>query len=188
LVAAQVVKRHQKGRVVTVEIRPIFGQGTWAAVLDALGWKQAHLSAIERFNLTDRCRNRRKGRKTLAFSKRVRFHDWMSFISALRDTFRPAHRALRRPTDDGHWERRTPAMAAGLVEHRYSTLELLRVMSGWAGIISAHYPRSYSKIRLRLLSSPLTNDYEWWVISLDILRAGIEIYRQNGSISRRKRT
>lgn len=127
LVYAQVVKRHQKGRVVAVEIRPIFGKGKLAAVLDALGWKQADLSAIERFNLTDRCRNRRKGRKTLAFSKRARFHDRMSFISALRDTFRHAHRALRRPTDDGHWERRTPAMAAGLVEHRYSTPELLRL-------------------------------------------------------------
>lgn len=127
LVYAQVVKHRRKGRVVKVEIRPIFGKGKLAAVLETLGWKRVNTSAIERFNLTDRCRNRRKARKTLAFSKRGRLHDGMSWISALRYNFLHTQRGLRRRANDGRWEHRTPAMAAGLADHRYSTLELLRL-------------------------------------------------------------
>jgi transposase-like protein len=127
LIYAQVVKTKQKGRVVNVDIRPIFGKGKLPKVIKALGWKKANTSAIERFNLTDRDRNRRKMRKTLAFSKRSSFHDWMSWISAVRYNFLHPHRSLRRRTPDGRWEHRTPAMAAGLADHIYSTLELLRL-------------------------------------------------------------
>lgn len=127
LVYAQVFKTRRNGRVVKVEIRPIFGKGKLPGVVQTLGWNRANTSAIERFNLTDRCRNRRKGRKTLAFSKRTEAHDWMSWISAVRYNFVHPHRSLRQRAPDGRWEVRTPAMAAGLADHPYSTLELLRL-------------------------------------------------------------
>jgi hypothetical protein len=127
VVYAQVIKHRQHGKVIRVEIRPIFGKGKLPAVLPALGWTKANTSAIERANLTDRCRNRRKSRKTLAFSKPSRFHDWMSWLSAGRYNFLHTQRGLRRRTPDGRWEHRTPAMAASVVDHPCSTLELLRL-------------------------------------------------------------
>lgn len=127
LVYAQVVKTRQNGRVVGVDIRPIFGKSKLPMVLQSLGWQKANTSAIERFNLTDRCRNRRKSRKTLAFSKRARFHDWMSWIAVVRYNLHHPHRSLRLKTADGLWEKRTPAMAAGLADHVFSAIELLRL-------------------------------------------------------------
>jgi IS1 family transposase/transposase-like protein len=125
LVYAQVIKHRLQGHLVKVEIHPVFGKGKLETVVQSLGWTKANTSAIERFNLTDRCRNRRKARKSLAFSKQTRCHDWMSWISAVCYNFVHTHRALRQKTIYGKWEHRTPAMAAGLVDHPYSTLELL---------------------------------------------------------------
>lgn len=127
LVYAQIIKHRQGGRVKQVEIRPIFGKGKLPAVVARLGWNKANTSAIERFNLTDRMRNARKGRKTIGFSRRTCFHDAMSWISALRYNFHHAHRSLRRRTEEGRWQQRTPAMAAGVADHIYSSLELMRL-------------------------------------------------------------
>lgn len=127
LVYAQVVKQRSNNRVVGVEIRPIFGKGKLKRAVEELGWKKANTSAIERYNLTDRNSNARKGRKTLKFSKRARYHDWTSYINGVWYNFQHYHRSLRRRVESGQWERRTPAMAAGLVDHKFSTLELLRL-------------------------------------------------------------
>ena len=127
LVYAQIVKHRQGGRVQQVEVRPIFGKGKLAQVVADLGWTKANTSAIERFNLTDRMRNARKGRKTLRFSRRSDRHDALSWIGALRYNFHHAHRSLRQRSDEGRWQPTTPAMAAGIAEHRYSSLELMRL-------------------------------------------------------------
>jgi IS1 family transposase len=127
LVYAQVIKRREGGQVKSVEICPIFGKSKLGKVVAELGWRKANTSAIERFNLTDRMRNGRKGRKTLCFSRRTRFHDWMSWISAFRYNFHHVHRSLRQVKDTGGWQKRTPAMASGLADHIYSTIELLRL-------------------------------------------------------------
>jgi transposase-like protein len=127
LVYAQVIKHRQQGQVKSVEIRPIFGKSKLQTIVGELGWTKANTSAIERFNLTDRMRNGRKARKTLCFSRRTRFHDWMSYISAVRYNFHHVHRSLRQEKDGGGWQKRSPAMAAGLVDHIYSTIELLRL-------------------------------------------------------------
>lgn len=127
LVYAQVIKHRQQGKVKSVEIRPIFGKGKLQAIVEELGWRKANTSAIERFNLTDRMRNGRKARKTLGFSRRTRFHDWMSWISANRYNFHHSHRSLRQAKEGGGWQKRTPAMASGLADHIYSTVELLRL-------------------------------------------------------------
>lgn len=126
LVYAQVIKHRQGGRVRRVEIRPVFGKGKLLHVVTMLGWKKANTSAIERFNLTDRMRNRRKGRKTLGFSRRSHLHDAMSWISALRYNFHHPHRSLRQQTEEGRWHPRTPAMAAGVTDHLFTSLELMR--------------------------------------------------------------
>jgi IS1 family transposase/transposase-like protein len=127
LIYAQVIKHRQGGRVKQVEIRPIFGKGKLLQVVASLGWKKANTSAIERFNLTDRMRNLRKARKTLGFSRRTAFHDAMSWISALRYNFHHPHRSLRQPTAEGRWTPRTPAMAAGITDHLFTSLELMRL-------------------------------------------------------------
>lgn len=127
LVYAQVIKHRQQGQVKSVEIRPIFGKSKLQTIIAELGWTKANTSAIERFNLTDRMRNSRKARKTLCFSRRARFHDWMSLMSAVRYNFHHVHRSLRQAKDGGGWQKRTPAMASGLVDHIYSTIELLRL-------------------------------------------------------------
>ncbi len=127
LVYAQIIKHRLRGRLQSVEIRPIFGKTHLAQVVQALGWKRANTSAIERFNLTDRTRNGRKARKTLRFSRCARSHDAMSWITALRYNFHHAHRSLRQRQTDGSWLKRTPAMVAGLTDHIYSSLELLRL-------------------------------------------------------------
>ncbi|MEW6737483.1 MAG: hypothetical protein AB1489_39745, partial [Acidobacteriota bacterium] len=75
------------GRVSAIDIRPIFGKGKLAALVESLGWKQANTCAIERFNLTDRTRNARKVRKSLNFSKDIRQHAGQSFINALLYNF-----------------------------------------------------------------------------------------------------
>ena len=127
LVYAQIVKHRQAGRIQQVEIRPIFGKGKLARVVADLGWTKANTSAIERFHLTDRMRNARKGRKTLGFSRRSDRHDALSWLGALRYNFHHAHRSLRQRTHQGRWQHKTPAMAAGIADHRYSSLELMRL-------------------------------------------------------------
>lgn len=127
LVYAQIVKHRQAGRVQRVEIRPRFGKGRLAQVVADLGWTKANTSAIERFNLTDRMRNARKGRKTLNFSRRSDRHDALSWIGAVRYNFHHTHRSLRQRSDEGRWQHRTPAMAAGIAEQCYSSLELMRL-------------------------------------------------------------
>jgi hypothetical protein len=127
LIYAQVIKHRQGGKVSEVEIRPIFGKGKLDSIVEILGWNKANTSAIERFNLTDRCRNARKARKSLTFSKKSSLHDAMSFISVLLYNFHHEHRSLRIRNEDGHWQKRTPAMAAGLTNKKYSVLELLRM-------------------------------------------------------------
>ena len=127
LVYAQIVKHRQEGRIQQVEVRPIFGKGKLAHVVADLGWTKANTSAIERFNLTDRMRNARKGRKTLHFSRRTDRHDALSWIGAVRYNFHHPHRALRQPTQQGRWQHRSPAMAAGIADHLYSSLELMRL-------------------------------------------------------------
>jgi transposase-like protein len=127
LIYAQVIKHRRQGQVKSVEIRPIFGKGKLEGMVEELGWRKANTSAIERFNLTDRMRNGRKARKTLSFSRRTCFHDWMSFISAVRYNFHHPHRSLRQPGEGGGWRKRSPGMAATLVDHIYSSIELLRL-------------------------------------------------------------
>jgi len=73
--------------------------------------------------------NGRLVRKTLSFSKELRF---LNAANALEDAFynftRPV-KTLRvevsNPSKQARWQQRTPAMAAGLTDHVWTVRELL---------------------------------------------------------------
>jgi uncharacterized membrane protein len=122
---ATVEKRREKGRVVEIVTRVVFG--TMAAVQAALARSKAsrriNTSFLERQNATDRHRNARKVRKTYTFSKDWRVHEAMTYFTMYSYNFCWPVRTLREGDDDGHWRRRTPAMAAGLADHIWTIRE-----------------------------------------------------------------
>jgi IS1 family transposase len=124
LVCAQVKKHYSGKRVEWTEIRPIFGKGKLEATLAKLGFKKVNTSAVERYNGTSRQRDRRKARKTLAFSRESRYHRWMSWLSVTLYNFCRSHRSLKQRRDE-EVHHRSPAVAAGLTNHIWSVRELL---------------------------------------------------------------
>lgn len=123
----QMVKeRDERRRVVGTKVRVIFGDGP--AVIAKLGGSTAY---IERTHLTMRHMNGRLVRKGLGFSKLLQMHQaqaaWedtcYNLARSLKTLRLEAQRApLRR------WIERTPAMAAGLTDHRWTVKELLTTM------------------------------------------------------------
>jgi IS1 family transposase len=124
---ATVHKTREKGRVVKIDFRVIFG--TVAAVTAALAKsavsRAINTSFVERHNGTDRNRNARKVRKTYCFSKDWQVHQAMTYFTMYSYNFCWPVRTLRQPGRDGRWQPRTPAMAAGLTDHVWSLREWL---------------------------------------------------------------
>jgi hypothetical protein len=83
LTYATVTKRREKGRVVEIGTRVVFG--TVAAVVAALGASKVsraiNTAFVERENATDRHRDARKARKTYRFSKDWRFHEAVTYLT-----------------------------------------------------------------------------------------------------------
>ena len=125
---ATVHKTRVKGRVTKVEPRVIFG--TELAVKEALEKSQVSRSIntafIERQNGTDRNRNGRKARKTYCFSKDWDIHEAVTYFTMYCYNFCWMVRTLSQRNADGHWQDRTPAMAAGLTDHVWSLAEWLK--------------------------------------------------------------
>ena len=125
LAYAVVEKTRAKGRVVAIATRVVFG--TMAAVMAALGMSGAsraiNTSFVERQNATDRHRNARKARKTYRFSKDWRSHEAVTYLTLYAYNFCWPVRTLRARGPDGSWQARTPAMAAGLSDHVWTTEE-----------------------------------------------------------------
>jgi IS1 family transposase len=125
---ATVHKTREKGRVVKVELRVVFG--LLAAIVAALALskvsKKVNTSFVERHNGTDRNRNARKVRKTYCFSKDWEVHEAMTYFTMYSYNFCWPVRTLRiREEKDGHWRQRTPAVAAGLTDHVWTLSEWL---------------------------------------------------------------
>jgi hypothetical protein len=122
-----VTKRREKGRVVEVGTRVVFG--TIAAVLLALGMSKVsrtiNTAFIERENGTDRHRNARKARKTYRFSKEWRYHEAVTFLSLYCYNFCWPVRTLTVTDAEGRRVKRSPAMAAGLTDHVWPIPEWL---------------------------------------------------------------
>jgi IS1 family transposase len=137
LLYAQVVKRREKGRVVDVTRQPVFGT---AAEIDAYlatspSSTTVNTSFIERDNLTQRDHNRRLTRKTSGFSKELPWLEKQLWLSLAYYHFCLPHLSLRQPLptpqptrgsgSERKWQSVTPAMAANLTDHVWSTAELL---------------------------------------------------------------
>ena len=118
----QMVKQRDKtGKLIGVDVRVIYGDAT---TVDQTGTRTVH---IERTNLTSRHMNGRLVRKTLGFSKQVAMLRaaciWEDVVYNLVQSVK----TLRIEVNHGvqKWVQRSPAIAAGLTDHRWSIRELL---------------------------------------------------------------
>jgi IS1 family transposase len=122
---AVVEKTRAKGRVVQIVTRVVFG--TMAAVVAALGMSRVstaiNTAFVERQNGTDRHRNSRKARKTYRFSKHWRYHEAVTYLTLDIYNFCWPVRTLAMRDDQGRWQKRSPAMAAGLTDHVWPMAE-----------------------------------------------------------------
>ena len=126
LVYAMVHKTRQKGRVVQVAIRRVFGTARRLAYVLARSAVSTHVntSFVERFNATVRQHNSRKARKVYTFSKDIEQHRAMSWFATVYYNFCRPHLGLRLQ-EEGRWQPRTPAMAARLSDHVWSIREFM---------------------------------------------------------------
>jgi IS1 family transposase len=99
--------RYSPGRLVSVEKRPAFGMPIT---------KHISTSYMERWNLTLRMQNRRFTRLTNSFSKKLENHCFMLAITMVYYNFCRKHASLKG---------KTPAMAAGLTDYRWTAADLL---------------------------------------------------------------
>ena len=120
----QMVKqRDKRGRVIGTKLRVIFGDPE--AVIAKLGGSTAY---IERTHLTMRHMNGRLVRKGLGFSKLLSMHAAQAAWEDLVYNFSRTVKTLRLEAQSDplrRWIKRTPAMAAGLSDHRWTVKELL---------------------------------------------------------------
>jgi IS1 family transposase len=133
-----VVQKHhdERGRVVSVEQRPVLGtERSVARALEASPVSTAVNTAfVERHNATDRHRNARKGRRTYRFSKDWEVHQAVTYFTYYTYNFCWRVRTLRRKRPDGTHEPRTPAMSAGLADHVWTLTQWLeQVVVGLSG-------------------------------------------------------
>jgi IS1 family transposase len=135
LLYATVHKEREKGRVVSITTKAVYGQ-----LEDILARLQPwghtiNTSFVERMNLTLRLLLSRLHRKTLCFSKKREFLVYHLHLGLAYYHFSRHHASLRVrlpepiPTRGNGspklWAQRTPAMAAGLSDHAWSMEELL---------------------------------------------------------------
>lgn len=114
----QLVKEKKDNRVVRTHKRVVFGQDDAA---------RANTSYVERNNLTVRQSIARFVRRTLSFSKRREQHRrhlnlykaWYNLVKTHKGLGVRCHKPGRK------WERRTPAMAAGITDHPWTMEELM---------------------------------------------------------------
>jgi hypothetical protein len=122
----QMVKQREKGRVVGIEVRVVFGDPI--ATLALLGESTSY---IERTHLTMRLFNGRLTRKTLAFSKDVEMYRASAAWEDLVYNLARSLKTLRTEVvgdPKRRWKQRSPAMASGLTDHIWTVKELLKTV------------------------------------------------------------
>ena len=126
---AQVCKRREKGRVVEVVQRIVFGDPKEVmGLLGADAGGKINTAYIERFNLTIRNSLARFIRRGMNSSKDLQMHSRaIDFFQAWYNFVKP-HHSLRLEVNLGRkkWMQRTPAMAEGITDHVWSLKELLK--------------------------------------------------------------
>jgi transposase-like protein len=127
----QVVKRSAKRRVIGVTTRAV--RGSPAAILAALtatgGGTQINTAYIERLNATFRSRLAPLVRRGRALAHTEAWLTAGMWLVGGAYNFCWEHDSLRRAAPPGatrKWLERTPAMAAGLTDHRWTLRELLQ--------------------------------------------------------------
>ena len=106
-------------------------QGSLEAALDQIrrsqGGSKLNTAFIERINATFRSRLARLGRRTRALTRDQRSLTSLMFLMGCVYNFCTDHKSLRLPGIIGgrKWIPRTPAIAAGLTDHRWTVKELL---------------------------------------------------------------
>jgi IS1 family transposase len=85
-------------------------------------------SYVERQNLTMRMGMRRFTRLTNGFSKKIEFHAHAVSLNFLYYNFARAHQSVRVKNADGSFTKRSPAMAAGVADHIWSTWEIAELL------------------------------------------------------------
>jgi IS1 family transposase len=137
LLYAQVIKQRSGGHIAAVYTYVVFGGR--AAVAARLAQspvsRTINTSFIERDNLTQRQQNRRLTRRTNGFSKDLSWFEKQWWLSLAYYPLRLPHASLRIPVSPleptrgsgspRQWCPITPAMAAGITDHIWTTRELL---------------------------------------------------------------
>lgn len=127
-----VVRKTRHGRrVVRVDVRLAHGSDKRITrELTRLGFAKPNTSAIERRNGTARSMDATSVRKTLSFAKtpesRTVLGAWGVLVYNWARACRSLRRSLLQPRGRQRYERRSPAMAAGLTNRIWSVRELLR--------------------------------------------------------------
>jgi IS1 family transposase/transposase-like protein len=121
---ATVHKTREKGRVVEVTTRLIFGTAVTlkAALERSVVSRTVNTAFVERHNGTDRNRNARKVRKTYCFSKDWWIHRAVTFFSMYSYNFCWPVRTLKVKGGAAQ----TPAMMAKLTDHVWTLAEWLK--------------------------------------------------------------
>lgn len=137
LLYAQVIKHRTGGRITAISTAVIFGDpAAVAARLTHSPVSQTiNTSFVERDNLTQRQQNRRLTRRTNGFSKDLNWFEKQLWLSLAYYHLVLPHDSLRHPLpvteptrgsgSPRRWCPTTPAMAAGLTDHVWTTEELL---------------------------------------------------------------
>lgn len=127
LLYALLHKHRQKGRVVKIDTRIVFGtpQALDKALAESPVSTHVNTAFIERYNGTDRHRNSRKVRKTYAFSKDWDCHQEATWLSVVGYNYCWTPRTRWQQGPNGCLPA-TPAMLQGVTDHKWSAEELLR--------------------------------------------------------------
>jgi transposase-like protein/IS1 family transposase len=131
IIIAQVVKQYAHGRVAGVIRRTVQGAETQVKALlrTTQGVGVINTAYIERLNATFRSRIAMLVRRGRALARQMpTLHDSMYLVGTVYN-FCTYHKSLRiplyLPKHRRRWLRRTPAIAVGLTDHRWSVKELL---------------------------------------------------------------
>ncbi|MBF0584158.1 MAG: helix-turn-helix domain-containing protein [Magnetococcales bacterium] len=136
LLYAQVVKRKERGHLVDITTKTVFGDEDTirARLVSSTTSNSINTSFVERGNLVLRQGNRRLTRKTNGFSKESIWLEKQLWMSLAYYHFVLPHQSLRRklgteePTRGSgshrRWQSITPAMAAGMTDRVWSTSDL----------------------------------------------------------------
>ena len=173
VVLAQVIKRRAKRRLTGIERRLVktkqrivspnhhrFDEQALAVQLLAgsQGGGVLNTAYIERFNATMRACLASLGRRSRCLVRQMKTLEAGMYLAGCVYNFCTWHQSLRVPLyvldssgQQRRWVERTPAMSAGLTDHRWSLAELLRypMLSGSAAVIQGRKASSKTTVFAR---------------------------------------